>query len=433
MPRASFTLRVVLLGSLVAWHGLRWLGGWAGLLMTFRGRARRQEWFGACLLALFQDLGATFIKVGQVMSTRPDLLPPHVIAALVKLQDQVRPFDYERVRQTILEELHRPPEEIFEELSKEPIASASVAQVHRGRLPDGRRVAVKVRRPGLEKIVELDLAAMRLGARLLALVPSFALLEPVGAVEEFGRAVRLQLDFRLEARNGRRFRKLFAASPDVCFPAVVEELSSEAVLTMEYLDGVKILRVRETPHDPRRLARVGFQALLKMVFEDGFVHADLHPGNIFVTGDGRFALLDLGLVAELEDGHRALFGRYFAAWAQGDGRTMAKLMLELSPPGGRGRARTRDDEAFVAEVEGFVRRYLGKRIGQVQVAEIVFDLLQILRRHRVRLPATFTMVNVAIAMAEGLAKQLDPELDLMQEGLPFFARWAFFRQGDATA
>lgn len=427
MRAGRFWGRAVTIAFFVLWHGLRWFFGWLALLVAFRPREQRRRWFGDCLLGLFTDLGATFIKVGQIMSTRPDLLPPHVIAALEKLQDQVRPFSYAEVRQTILEDLGGVPEEIFEEFSKEPIASASVAQVHRARLPGGRVVAVKVRRPRIDQIVQFDLAVMRLVARAMALWPSIRLLAPAEAVDEFGRGIHMQLDFEIEAKHNRRFRELFAGDPDVVFPALVEELCGRRVLTMDFIEGTKILQFRKTPHDPKRLARIGFRVLLKMVFEDGFVHADLHPGNIFVTTEGQVAILDLGLVGELDDFHRRHFARYFAAWAQGDGRTMARIMIDLSPSAGR----VPDEDGFVAAVEGFVRRYFGKRVGEVEVAQVVFDMMQILRRYRVRVNPTFTMVNIAIAVTEGIGKQLDPSLDLMQEALPFFARAGFYKAGTA--
>jgi ubiquinone biosynthesis protein len=406
------------------WHALKWWVGWLGLHVAFRPRARRQEWFGDTVLSLFRGLGATFIKVGQIMSTRPDLFPPHVIRALEKLQDQVGPFPYEAVAATFVEDFGRLPEEVFDSFEKEPIASASVAQVHRAR-KGGRVLAVKVRRPGLLQIVELDLAYMRGVGRLLAISPSIRLMAPVETIEEFGRGIRMQLDFTVEADNNRRFSEAFRGDPDVMFPTLVPELCSERVLTMEYITGQKILQARRD--DKTRLARVGFRVMLKMIFQDGFVHADLHPGNIFVTDDGKVAILDLGLVGELDDEHRRGFARYFAAWARGDGKTMANIMTDMSPSAGR----IPDPAGFARDVEAFVARYFGKRLGEVEVSVVLFDMLQILRRHRVRANPTFTMVNIAIAVTEGIGKQLDPHIDLMAEALPFFAQFHFVSKAAA--
>jgi ubiquinone biosynthesis protein len=414
----SVLYRAVVIAFFLAWHSVRWLFGWLAMLVTARDRAARQEWFAASLLALFRDLGATFIKVGQIMSTRPDLLPPHIIRALETLQDRVGPFAFAHVRRALGEDFGAPPEELFEELSQEPIASASVAQVHRARLHDGRLVAVKVRRPDLESIVPFDLAVIRAVARVMEIIPTVRLLAPVHQVEEFGRAIQLQLDFRIEADNNRRFRTLFADDPDVIFPELVEELCSERVLVMQFVDGVKILQYARTPHDPSRLARIGFRTLLKMVFQDGFVHADLHPGNILITPEGKVALLDLGLVGTLDDFHRKNFAKFFALWAQGDGRGMAQIMIDLSPSPDT----VPDPAAFREAVHEFVLPYRGKPLGEVHVGVVALGMMALLRKHRVRANATFTLCNIAIAVTEGVGKQLDPSLDLMQEALPFFMK-----------
>lgn len=424
MKTVRFTLRALVIGALVLFTLARFAVGWLVLLALLQPRARRQEWFARCLVGLFRTLGATFIKVGQIMSTRPDLFPPYLIQGLEALQDNVGPFPYVAVQRTFLEAFGQPPEALFAEISPVPIASASVAQVHKARLHDGRVVAVKVRRPDLDERVAFDLRVMRGFARLLAVLPSIGLLAPVESVEQFGRGIQLQLDFTIEARNNRRFRENFAQDREVLFPQLVDELCAERILTMEFIDGTKILNFRQTSSDPKRLAQIGFRVLLKMIFEDGFVHADLHPGNIFITRDGRLALLDLGLVGELDGTSRAGFARYFAAWARGDGKTMARLMTELSP----GRS-IPNYAGFEAAVDAFVRKYSGKRLGEVEVSLVFMDMMGILRRFRVRANPTFTLVNIAIAVTEGIGKQLDPEVDLLAAALPFFAGFDFFGQG----
>jgi ubiquinone biosynthesis protein len=423
MRPARLLLRALVILLLLSRQALRYLLG--ALWMRLRGRSlkERQAFFGQCVLTLFRQLGATFIKVGQIMSTRPDLLPPHIIDALSQLQDNVGPFAFAQVEATIRQDLGRPLQEIFTRFDEQPIASASVAQVHRAELPSGQIVAVKVRRPDIEELCAFDLSVMRLYARILQRIPSIALLAPVESVDQFGRAIRMQLDFTIEARNNRRFRKNFAGDPDIVFPKLVDELCTKRVLVMEYIEGVKILAYRRTGAEPRRLGQIGFRVMLKMIFQDGFVHADLHPGNVFITANHRVALLDLGLVGELDDTHREAFARYFAAWAKNDGRTMAEIMMQHSPS-----QTFPDPEGFTRAVEEFVGRYYGKRLGEVHVAVVVYEMMQILRTYRVRVNATFTMVNIAIAMTEGIGKQLDPTLDLMAEALPFFARFSFHMQ-----
>ncbi len=421
MNTLRFIGRALAIVAIVVFALLRWLVGWLLLLLLFSGKTQRQEWFARVLIRVFRSLGATFVKVGQIMSTRPDLFPPHIIRALETLQDNVGPFEWRHVQATFLADFGKPPEELFTEIAPAPIASASVSQVHKAKLPDGRIVAVKVRRPDIDELVRFDLAFMRAFAHVLCVVPSIALLAPVESVDEFGRGIRMQLDFTIEARNNRRFRENFAGDRDVVFPQLVDELCSARVLVMEYIDGTKVLNFRQTPSNPKRLAEIGFRVLLKMIFEDGFVHADLHPGNIFITRDDRMAVLDLGLVGELDGEHRAGFARYFAAWAQGDGKTMAKLMTEMSPS-----RRIPDFAGFEAAVVAFVQKYNGKRLGEVEVSLVFMDMMNILRRFRVRANPTFTLVNIAIAVTEGVGKQLDPDVDLMAAALPFFARFNFF-------
>jgi ubiquinone biosynthesis protein len=416
--RVRLFVRAAWIACLVALHGLRWWAGWLFLLVTFAGKPRRQTWFGQNVLALFRGLGATFIKVGQIMSTRPDLLPHHVTLALERLQDDVGPFPFDDVCRILEEDLGRPPSELFAELAPVPLASASVAQVHKARLPDGRIAAVKVRRPQLTEICTFDLAVMRFWARILGKWPSFDTLDPAATVAEFGRAVFQQLDFRIEAENNLRFRHNFRNQDEIIFPQIFPELCSERVLTMSFIEGTKILSVTRTRSDPKAIARMGMRALMKMIFEDGFVHADLHPGNFFVTAQGKLALVDLGLVGELDDPHRKAFARFFAAWARRDGDTMARLMYGLSSNPTQLDSETY--ERYRAAIIEFVGRYWGQRLGDVSMGRVLVDLLGILRQHRVRMTPTFTTVNIAIAMTEGIGRQLDPELDLMAEALPFF-------------
>lgn len=417
LRRGRLLGRALTIGWLFALQTLLWLGGSLWLRLRFGGRERRNEWFAHNVLALFRALGATFVKVGQIMSTRPDLLPKHVTKALERLQDDVGPFPFREVRRTLEADLGRPPEQLFAELAPVPVASASVSQVHKARLHDGRIVAVKVRRPAVHEICAFDLAVMQWAARQAARWPGLGAVDPEGAVVQFGQAVFAQLDFRLEAANNRRFRANFKGDPDVAFPEVIEALSSERVLCMSFVEGTKILSVGETRFDPHRVARVGLQALLKMIFVDGFVHADLHPGNILVTPQGKVALLDVGLVGELDEPHRKAFMRFFGAWAKRDGDAMARIMFDLST---ERPSQPEAFEAYRAAIIEFVGRYWGQRLGQVQVGRVLMDLLSIVRQHRIRLNPSFTTVNIAIAVTEGIGKQLDPDLDVMSEALPFF-------------
>src|SRR5262252_11091550 len=358
LPRRRLVARAFAIWVLFAKHWTRFCLGWLGLWFRRSGKDARRAWLGRVVVDLFRQLGATFIKVGQIMSTRPDLIPEYVSSALAELQDHVGPFPFEEVVRAVEADLGRPLASIYAEFAPVPIASASVAQVHKARLPDGRIVAVKVRRPDVVEICTFDLVVMRVWARFIALIPSISTLSPIETLEEFGRAVFAQLDFRVEAANNRRFRDNFKGHTDVVFPEVVGALSGERILTMSYIAGTKILSTAATRSDPKRVARLGLATLLKMIFEDGFVHADLHPGNIFITPDDKLALLDLGLVGELDEPHRKGFSRLFAAWAQRDGDGMARVIQELSAGSDPGAAA--DPERFErlrAAIIEFVGRY----------------------------------------------------------------------------
>ncbi|MEO5770221.1 MAG: AarF/UbiB family protein, partial [Polyangia bacterium] len=261
--------RALAIGMLVVKHALRWWVGWLVLLGRFAGRTRRRAWFGQIVLDLFRELGATFVKVGQIMSTRPDLIPEHVFQALQHLQDDVGPFPFDQAVKTIEQDFGQPVAALFAELAPVPIASASVSQVHKARLPDGRVVAVKIRRPEVVELCTFDLAVMRVGARLLQAIPTMRNLAPVAVVDEFGRAVFAQLDFTIEARNNRRFRENFKDDDQVLFPTLVTSLCSRRVLTMSFVEGAKILDTRNTHFDAKRIARLGLKVLLKMIFQDG--------------------------------------------------------------------------------------------------------------------------------------------------------------------
>ena len=412
-----FAGRGLWVSLLLLLHGLVWFIGWLGLLVTFKGKAARQQWFAKRLADLLIALGATFVKVGQIMSTRPDLFPPHIIRALTRLQDDVGAFAWKHVERAIIDEFGKSPDVLFATFDRTPVASASVAQVHRATLASGEELAVKVRRPGLDDIVWFDLSVMRLFARVIAIVPTIRLLAPVESVDQFGAAIRAQIDLRIEAGNNRRFAKSFAGDPDIGFPVLHDALCGKSVLTMGFVRGVKVLDApAKLGADPTRLAKIGFRTLLKMVFADGFVHADLHPGNILVDANGKVIILDLGLTAELDDAARRAFAQFFASWAGGDGTIMARLMSDLSPS-----SKVADYAKYEAEVVEFVGRYHGKALGEVQVSTVAFDMFNILRRHRVRVNPTYTMCNVAIAVTEGIGKQLDSSLDLTNEAMPFFA------------
>jgi ubiquinone biosynthesis protein len=389
------------------------------VLWARRGRLRAA--LGAAAAMLCRRLGATFIKIGQIVSTRPDLFPPEFLAPLVELQDRVPAFDTREARRAIEQEFGRPLSELFSEFSQRPVASASVAQVHRallrearGPLPAGAAVAIKIRRPGIVRRAYLDEAILRVGARLLSVIPTVGLVSPVESVNHFCDAVNLQLDFRIEAANNRRFRENFAGDAHVVFPAVVEELSSDRVLTMEFVEGVKDHDLESVGCERPFLARKGVEIICRMIYHHGFVHADLHPGNILYLAGNRIALLDLGLVATLDDESRDVIARLNLYILSGMGSQLARMIYDESPV-----KSVTDYAQYQRDVEDFVSRIHGRPLAELQITALIGELFNLLRRHRIRAAADFTVVNIAMMVAEGLGRKLDPTLDLSVEALPY--------------
>jgi ubiquinone biosynthesis protein len=380
-------------------------------------RAGLEALRGTLIASTLEQLGATFIKFGQILSTRPDLLGPGYTEKLARLQDAVPPAPFSAVETVLVSEL---PEEARARLAwidPEPVAAASVAQVHRARLDTGEIVALKVQRAEAKPQIERDLAILGVLARLAHRLPSAYLLSLPGAVAAFGEALHGQLDFRLEAEHNRRFAENFAGVPAVGVPALFPELCTERVLGMEFITGAKATDGAHIGGDRKTLARVGGEAILKMVFLDGFVHADLHPGNIILTDDNRVVLIDLGMVTEIPPDLMRVWVETFIALSQNDGATAARLFYGYAPTVGA--TRYADFEADVSEHLG---RIHGKSLGEVEVGKAVSGMMNLLRRHRVQVDPSFTVVHIALLVAEGLGKQLDPDIDLVPLALPYLTK-----------
>ena len=384
---------------------------------------------GVSLRRALEHLGATFIKLGQVASTRPDLVPPEIVAELVKLQEEVRPFAFEQVREIIEQDFGAPLERLFSEFEARPLAAASVAQVHRARLAgSGDRVAVKVRRPAIAASAALD-QSIALGlAHLLAAIPTLHLLSPVMAVRQFCAAVNRQLDFRIEAANNIRFRDNFRNEPAVVFPALVQRLCSERVLTMELVEGVRETQLAGSGIDPRAVAALGIKVFCRMAFIDGFVHADLHPGNIRFLPGNRIALFDLGLTAELTPQDRLLFAQTMYYMANGMGPELARHMYELCQ-----RLGPIDYPAYEAEMVEYLRRFIDRPLGEIEMAAAIGSFFDIFRRYRMRLDGRYTVLNISFVVVEGLGKKLDPELDITAQARPYLEAALMGATGAATA
>lgn len=373
---------------------------------------------GQALVGLCTRLGATFIKVGQIASTRADLLPAPLIAALTTLQDQVPPFPGAQVREVIEGSFGRPVESIYSEFDFTPVAAASVAQVHRAVLAStGDTVAVKVRRPEVLARIALDRSILLFVARTLErLVPSIRLISFEEAMRNFCGAVEEQSHLLNELANNRRFTAAFADDPDVDFPRVYPEACSDAVLTMEFIEGLRESEIESHGMDPRRVADAGMRCVCRMIFRDGFVHADLHPGNMRFFAPGRVVLLDLGLTGSLTDEDRLSAVQLFFALATGDGVTVARLLYEHAPY----RATT-DYPGYEQEIVAAVGALQRAGLANIEVTVELGRIFDILRRHHIRARSHMTMVNLALMTVEGLGKRLRPDMSMTDAALPYLA------------
>lgn len=382
----------------------------------------RLGWWGELLARALERLGATYVKLGQILGSRPDLLHPAIFREMARLQDDVEPLSFDVVDRVLTESWGARRAEL--DVDPEPIAAASVAQVHRGTLRSGERVAIKVQRPEARPQIERDLVLMRWVAGWLDRIPSVHLFSLPGALERFGTALHDQLDFRLEAANNLRFAHNFRRERKVRVPALHPELSDDRVLVMEFVEGVKATSPEafgsELSEDERRAARSalaarGGRAILKMVFEDGFVHADLHPGNILFTSDGTMVFLDVGMVASIEPDLMRPWVDTFSALAQRDGARAAELFYGYAPT-----AAVEDYGAYVRDVTAYLDGVYGaSTLAEIEVGAVVSGMMNVLRVHRVQVDPVFTVVHVALLVAEGLGKQLDPKIDLILLAVPF--------------
>ncbi len=367
---------------------------------------------GRVVRGAMTTLGATFIKLGQVMSTRPDLFPPAFIAELRLLQDKLPPFSVADARARIEAELGRPVDDVFSDLDDAPLAAASVAQVHRGRLrASGAEVAVNVLRPDVRQKTERDGAILMAFARFAMRVSEIARHADLsGHAQHFLDGVLAQTDLTREAENYERFRANFAEVPHIRFPHVYAEASGRTVMTMDLMRGRKVDALRpedDTPAIARRLRR----AFLKMLFEDGFLHADLHPGNMLVDDDGNVAIFDVGLATALTDEMLTYYIDFNKCLVLG---TAPDFVQHLRTYHSYVEGQVDWDE-LTADVEVMVAQFRGKSASEIEFGQMIERVFAVGRKYEVRPFPEMTLIMVGLVTAEGIGKQLAPELDSFQE------------------
>jgi ubiquinone biosynthesis protein len=387
---------------------------------------RRPEPRGQRLREAFERLGPIFVKFGQVLSTRRDLLPPDIADELAKLQDQVPPFDSALAVAEIERSLGRPVSELFGTIERAPVASASIAQVHLATLQDGREVAVKVLRPGVEREVAKDLALLQTAAALVERLSAEARrLKPREVVAEFAHHLGEELDLMREAANASQLRRNFQNSPLLAVPEVYWDLCSERVMTMERMRGVPVSHIaelREKGIDLKAIARAGVEICFSQVFRDGFFHADMHPGNILVGTEGenrgRYVALDFGIMGTLTDVDKNYLAQNFLAFFNRDYRRVAQAHLDAGwvPPG------TRLDQ-FEAAIRAVCEPVFARPLKEIYFGRLLLRLFQTSRRFNVQIQPQLVMLQKTLLNIEGLGRQLDPDLDLWITAKPFLERW----------
>ena len=408
-------------GDLVRRSGMAGVLERAGRLLHWEHVEERLELQPpARLRRALQELGPTFVKLGQVLATRVDLLPPEWIAELGQLQNAVPPLPWEEVRPQLVEDLGAEPEAVFARVETVAVAAASLAQAHRAWLHDGTAVILKVRRPGIVEVVEADLRLMaRLAEAVESQLPDLRRYRLVEVVRQFRASLRRELDFAAECRSAERIAANFADDEGVVVPRVHWEWTSERLNVQDFIDGIPagdLPAVDAAGLDRAELARAGTGIVLKMLLEDGLFHADPHPGNLFFLRDGRIAIIDFGMVGHLGERRRLEIARLLHGMVVQDAEAVADILLDWSIGG------EVDEERLESDTATLVDRYRGVPLKDLRMGTMLSDAAGLLRAHGLVLPPDLALVIKAFLTLEGFGRQLDPDFDMATEARPWLER-----------
>jgi ubiquinone biosynthesis protein len=363
-----------------------------------------------------EELGPTFVKLGQVMATRPDLIPMELVDELRLLQDKVKPFDEEGIRGLVEEELGREVDSIFNDFQDKPLAAASIAQVHRATLKDGREVVLKIQRPNLAATISTDLAILKwLSQAAEERLPELRRYSPTGLVSEFEKSLTKEIDFEIEAYHMRRFAKNFAGDPDIYVPAVYDEFSSSRILCEEFVDGTPLNhpQLHERGHDLERIAKNGIRLMLEQALVHGFFHGDPHPGNIFVLPDDRLCLIDYGMMGMLDQERIDELLSFLVAILTRDLDKLISLFRRLELIG-----EDTDVRLLRREIDDLIARFESVDLAELNLGRYLNSVFAVIVRHNVQIPSDLLMVGKALATIEGVGREIYPKLNTMEEIRP---------------
>jgi len=366
-----------------------------------------------------EELGPTFVKFGQILSTRPDFLPPDFIKELEKLQDKVPPFSSFQVKKIIEKELNKPLEKLFKKFETKPIAAASLSQVHKAILPSNEIVAVKVQRPGIKEIIELDLKILEdLAGFLENRLYNGWVYQPKLIVTELKKAIKREIDFTNEAYNFERFRINFKDIEYIKVPKIYWEMSTSKVLTMEFMRGIKINEITQEKYknvfDPKKVAKRGAQAILKQILEDGFFHADPHPANLLVQPPATIVMLDVGMAGYLDEETISTSAKLLQAIIDKNLEQIINCLENLGVV-----IQEVDKNSFRQDLKELLDRYFGVPLKRLEIKKISEDMLKVMVEHHLSLPSNFVLMLKALSMEENIGKKLDPDFDMISTAKPF--------------